>query len=235
MEEKKTIKISLSTFFLILAIIAICVMGYFIYKLNDDKTKATEQVSELNNQVAKLENSMDNLQEKANKIPDTSNNTKLDNEKTEENKSNSVAVTEKQTLTGAGYTITLYSNNEVKLAINESDLRTIIGSTSVNVTSKNCTVTGLSGKVNKMYQGNKGTGVSPITFFIMEDGTVEYIQPIEMIIDNNYTVPSIFKINGKIDNLENVVDIKTNSRDVLIAVTKDGKEIKFMNEWMENM
>ena len=56
-----------------------------------------------------------------------------------------------------------------------------------------------------------------------------------MIINNNYTVPSTFKINGKIDNLENVVDIKTNSSDVLIAVTKDGKEIKFMNEWMENM
>ena len=235
MEEKKTTKISLSTFFLILAIIAICVMGFFIYKLNDDKTKATEKVSELNNQVAKLENSMDNSQEKVNKISDNNDNTKLDNEKPEESKSNSVAVTEKQTLTGAGYTITLYSNNEVKLAINESDLRTIIGSTSVKITSKNCTVTGLSGKVNKMYQGNNGTGVSPITFFIMEDGTVEYIQPIEMIINNNYTVPSIFKINGKIDNLENVVDIKTNSSDVLIAVTKDGKEIKFMNEWMENM
>ena len=67
----------------------------------------------------------------------------------------------------------------------------------------------------------------------MEDGTVEYIQPIEIIIDNNDTVPSIFKIDGKIDNLENVVDIKTNSSDVLIAVTKDGKEIKFMNEWMD--
>ena len=119
MEEKKSTKISLSTFFLIIAIIAICVMGFFIYKLNDDKTKATEKVSELNNQVAKLENSMNNLQEKVDKIPDTNNNTKLDNEKTEENKSNSSTVTEKQTITGAGYTITLYSNNEVKLAIKE--------------------------------------------------------------------------------------------------------------------
>ncbi len=233
MEEKKVIKISLSTFFLILAIIVICVMGYFIFKLNDDKTKATEKVSELNNQVAKLENSMDNLQEKINKITDTNNNTKLDNERTEENKSNITAVTEKQILTGLGYTITLYSNNEVKLAINESELRTIIGGTNVNITSKNCTVTGLSSKINKMYQGNYGTGVNPITFFIMEDGTVEYIQPIEMIINNKYTVPSTFKVNGKIKDLENVVDIKTNSSDVLIAVTKDGKEIKFMNEWME--
>ena len=36
MEEKKVTKISLSTFFLILAIIAIIVMGIFIYKLNND-------------------------------------------------------------------------------------------------------------------------------------------------------------------------------------------------------
>ena len=56
MEEKKVIKVSLSTFFLIVAIIAIGVMGYFIYKLNDDKTKETEQVSELSNRVALLEN-----------------------------------------------------------------------------------------------------------------------------------------------------------------------------------
>ena len=37
MEEKKALKISLSTFFLILAIIVICVMVYYIYKLNNEK------------------------------------------------------------------------------------------------------------------------------------------------------------------------------------------------------
>ena len=35
MEEKKVIKISFSTFFLIITIIAIGIMGFFIYKLND--------------------------------------------------------------------------------------------------------------------------------------------------------------------------------------------------------
>ena len=70
MEEKKSIKVSLSTFFLIVAIIVIGVMGYFIYKLNDDKTKATEQVSELNNQIKSLENSVSSLQKA---IENTSN------------------------------------------------------------------------------------------------------------------------------------------------------------------
>ncbi|MBO4293037.1 MAG: hypothetical protein J5881_01425 [Clostridia bacterium] len=58
MEEKKTTKISLSTFFLILAIIAICVMGYFIYKLNDDKTKATNEMANLENKINTLENTI---------------------------------------------------------------------------------------------------------------------------------------------------------------------------------
>lgn len=55
MEEKKAIKINFSTFFLIITIIAIGIMGFFIYKLNYDKTKATAQVNELSNRVSLLE------------------------------------------------------------------------------------------------------------------------------------------------------------------------------------
>ena len=55
MEEKKVIKISLSTFFLILAIVAICFMGYFIYKLNSERMSTSKQVSELNRKITLLE------------------------------------------------------------------------------------------------------------------------------------------------------------------------------------
>lgn len=55
MEEKKAMKISFLTFFLIITIIAIGIMGFFIYKLNYDKTKATAQVNELSNRVSLLE------------------------------------------------------------------------------------------------------------------------------------------------------------------------------------
>lgn len=41
MEEKNVTKISLSTFLLIIAIIAIVIMGVFIYRLNNDKTAET--------------------------------------------------------------------------------------------------------------------------------------------------------------------------------------------------
>lgn len=62
MEGKKCTKISISTFLLIITIIALGVMGFFLYKINDEKAKATEQVSELNNQVTSLENSVSSLQ-----------------------------------------------------------------------------------------------------------------------------------------------------------------------------
>lgn len=61
MEEKKASKISLSTFFLILAILVIIVMAYFIYKFYNEKTIETEKVSDLNSQVKNLQETIDSI------------------------------------------------------------------------------------------------------------------------------------------------------------------------------
>jgi len=78
MEEKKTTSISLSTFFLILAIIAILVMGVFIYKLNNDKTAEIQKSNELQSQVNNLNGTVSDLQGKLDNISNTinSNNSK---------------------------------------------------------------------------------------------------------------------------------------------------------------
>ena len=73
MEEKKVTKISLSTVFLILAIIVIIVMGIFIYKLNKDKTAEIKKSTELQAQVNSLNGTVDELQEKINKVAETIN------------------------------------------------------------------------------------------------------------------------------------------------------------------
>lgn len=73
MEEKKVTKISLSTFFLILAIIAIIVMGIFIYKLNNDKTVEIQKSTELQAKVNSLNGTVSELQEKINKVSETVN------------------------------------------------------------------------------------------------------------------------------------------------------------------
>ena len=63
MEEKNVKKISLSTVFLILAIITIIVMGVLIFKLNNDKTAAIQKSTELQSKVNNLNETMNNLQE----------------------------------------------------------------------------------------------------------------------------------------------------------------------------
>lgn len=77
MEKKKTIKISLSTFLLILSIIIIIVMGGFIYKLNKDKKAEIKRSIELQSQVDKLNGTVSQLQGKIDNISETINNNSL--------------------------------------------------------------------------------------------------------------------------------------------------------------
>lgn len=79
MEKKEPIKVSLSTFFLIIAIIVIGVMGFFIYKLNDDKNMANNETSELNNQIRALETKNNSLT-KTNETNSNDNQTSTENE-----------------------------------------------------------------------------------------------------------------------------------------------------------
>ena len=79
MEEKNATKISLSTFFLILAIIAIIVMGIFIYKLNNDKTTEIQKSTELQAQVDSLNSTVTNLQSKINTVSQAISDDKVHN------------------------------------------------------------------------------------------------------------------------------------------------------------
>jgi len=239
MEERKTVKISLSTSLLIIAIIIILIMSIFIFL---QQLQSKKEIAELENNSKNLQETIDNLQNKIDNTPHTINDNTIINEEkaietvnTTPNVSSANTVVVKQKLNGMGYNITLYSNNEVKIMPVKEDLQTILGSEPISVSNNSYNLTGLSGEVEKMYQGNNGAGVDPITFFIMKDGTVQYIQPLSQIINNNDSIPTSFKIDGKIDNLNDVVDLKTNSNDVIIAITKDGKEIKCWNEWRESM
>ena len=87
MEEKNATKISLSTFFLILAVITIIVMGIFIYKLNNDKTIESSKVSELSSRIANLEELNNNISSSDvnTNISTASIKTEIDNSKSEIN------------------------------------------------------------------------------------------------------------------------------------------------------
>ena len=90
MEEKKTIKISLSKFFLIFAIVVIIVMGGFIYKLYNDKQEQSKKIDSLTFQISNLAADRQNLQDKINIISNTINNNISSNSNTSSNSNKEV-------------------------------------------------------------------------------------------------------------------------------------------------
>lgn len=99
MEEKKVTKISLSTFFLILAIIVIIVIGIFMLKLYNEKTEETKKSSELQTQVNNLNGTVSDLQEKIDNISETINFNNSTENTTTANNNNSISFTDDQVKT----------------------------------------------------------------------------------------------------------------------------------------
>lgn len=73
MEEKKSKGISVSAFFLIIAIIVIIAMGYFIYKFYNDKITETKRADELQVKVDSLDGTVSELQGKINSLSEDIN------------------------------------------------------------------------------------------------------------------------------------------------------------------
>lgn len=105
-----------------------------------------------------------------------------------------------------------------------------------NITTNNegYNVDGIYRSVKKIVNANDGTGVNPITFFILDDGNVAYIKPFEQIKNNNNKIPDEFTYDRSNDiELENnIIDlkIKDNDKKTVIAITDKGEEIAIWNK-----
>ena len=73
MDEKKASKFSVSTCLLIIAIIIIAIMGFFIYKINEEKNVEITKSAGLQVEVDNLNNTVSDLQSKINIISETVN------------------------------------------------------------------------------------------------------------------------------------------------------------------
>lgn len=101
---KKNLKISLSTFFLVIAIIVIIVMGYYLYITIEGKRDEEKQVSDLENEINILENTVKTLQQQVSEKSNTSNTVNTNSMQT----NNSTTNEEKQ-----------FSNEEIKKVLQE--------------------------------------------------------------------------------------------------------------------
>lgn len=88
MEEKKPFKISLYTFLLLLAIIAIIAMAYYIYT---EKTNYNKEIENLDTTIANMQNTIEDFQGKFNSISNTINSNATPENSNTENSNNKVS------------------------------------------------------------------------------------------------------------------------------------------------
>jgi len=93
MEEQKVTKISISKILLIIAIIIIAIMGFFIYKLNNEKNDQLEQYNELQPIVSDSNNTIESYQSKMNTISETINTSSTPVQQTNSNASSATQTT----------------------------------------------------------------------------------------------------------------------------------------------
>ena len=196
MEKKNVTKISLSTFLLIIAIIAIIVMGIFIYKLNNDKTAEIQKSTELQLQVNSLNGTVSDLQGKINNISETINSS--GNATNSENSNNTDATSSKnKTLEEAnvtnnvnktgligettyeiensatnhldGFDVILEDSKVYFKLTNKEKIKSysITDSTINRVENKKEEITGFNGKVKKVYFYQVGQTIMPDSLAIL--------------------------------------------------------------------
>ena len=88
MEGKKSKKVVILTFLLIIAIICLIIMGYFLYKFYNEKIKESHKAEDLNTELEQIKSEKLVLQEKIDAIENTlktSNNTRTNTSSSEEN------------------------------------------------------------------------------------------------------------------------------------------------------
>lgn len=231
MEEKKVTKISLSTFFLILAIIAIVVMGIFIYKLNNDKTAEIQKSTELQAQVNSLNGTVSDLQGKINSISETINSNNSTQNKTLEEANVTNSVNQADSIGKTTYEIensainhldgfdVILEDSKVYFKLTDKEKvksYSITNSTINRIENKKEEITGFNGKVKKVYFYQVGQAAMPDSLailFLMEDGKIEYISYVDALQTTNLSS------RGEIVGLYNITEIYSASARELVDET----------------
>lgn len=128
MEEKKSFKMSLSNVLLFLAIIVILIMGYFIYKIYNEKIIATTEIDNLNKKISGLESIIVNELKETNINTETSDNkyTKITEDLEEIDVlyvTDVINNNDTYTLRGVLYTRYTLSNEELQKILNKGTMK----------------------------------------------------------------------------------------------------------------
>ena len=180
MKEKNEAKTNVSTILLVVAIIVIITMGYFVYKLYNEKTIVTDKVSKLNSKISELENVQKNMDDSSDKINDENDNAEKSSNNTNVYRSNF----SKSVVKELGEDNMIYvdlsgyddNNGDGYVSINNKHEAYIYLSGIKEYSSANKLKKISDNVVNAWYCEEGQAAGNSFIIFLKEDGTVTYVR-----------------------------------------------------------
>lgn len=206
MKEKNEAKTNISTILLVVAIIVIIAMGYFVYKLYNEKTIETDKVSKLNSKISELENVQKNTDDSSDKIIDANENAEKSSSYTNEYRSNfSKSVVKELGEDNMIYVdLSGYDDNNGKgyVSINNKHEAYIYLSSVKEYSSANNLKKISDNVVNAWYCEEGQAAGNSFIIFLKEDGTVTYVR---FRTNNSTNWKTVFESEEK--ELKGITDI----------------------------
>ena len=204
MKEKNETKTNISTILLALAIIVIIAMGYFVYKLYNEKTIEIDKVSKLNSKISELENIQNNTNDLSDKINDE--NAEKSSINTNEYRSNF----SKSVVKELGEDNRIYvdlsgyddNNDDGYVSINKKHEAYIYLSSIKEYSSANNLKKISDNVVNAWYCEEGQAAGNSFIIFLKEDGTVTYVR---FRTNNSTNWKTVFESEEK--ELKGITDI----------------------------
>ena len=206
MKEENEAKTNVSTILLVVAIIVIITMGYFVYKLYNEKTIVTDKVSKLNSRISELENVQKNMDDSSDKINDENDNAEKSSNNTNVYRSNF----SKSVVKELGEDNMIYvdlsgyddNNGDGYVSINNKHEAYIYLSGIKEYSSANKLKKISDNVVNAWYCEEGQAAGNSFIIFLKEDGTVTYVR---FRTNNTTNWKTVFESEEK--ELQGITDI----------------------------
>lgn len=211
MENKKYIKMSFSTFFLIIAIIVIVILGYFTYKFYNEKNNSAMEVTTLTSKLNNSENTINSIKntiEESTSNETTSSNSANDSKQLEptkkyyENLSTSISKELKEDndiyIALSAYKGTLRINNKKEAYIYLPDYQKYSKTDGTKIASN---------VVNAWYCEEGQDSGNEYILFLKTDGTISYVK-----FSNDF---SSYDSKTKFEDTEKTINGLTDISDII--------------------
>lgn len=194
---------------LVIILLVICGIAFYLYQVDVSKKQlekelqTTEDIWKLQTENAELKEKLENqVANKSDVADNTQNKTdvKFDSSKMKSDSTNVRYEEETEWIPNSGGLKIEIKEGKPFLTTDIEDEQYKFYFSEVKEQVKNKEITGFKSKVNDVYYAYMGNGdPAPMILFLMEDGTVEFVDSLKMLTNEKY------ESQGKIKELSNIV------------------------------